>query len=31
MAVEVLWTPSQPGTIVTDRELISDYPELIKL
>lgn len=31
MAVEVLWTPSQPGTILTERELIMDYPELIKL
>lgn len=31
MGVEVLWTPSEPGTSLTDRDIISDYPELIKL
>ena len=31
MAVELLWTPSEPGATITPRELIEDYPELIKL
>ena len=31
MAVEVLWTPSESGTILTEKEVIMDYPELIKL
>lgn len=31
MAVEVLWTPSEKNTVVTERDMIEDYPELIKL
>jgi uncharacterized membrane protein len=31
MAVEVLWTPSEPGNTISPRELITDYPELLKL
>ena len=31
MAVEVLWTPSEPGNSISPRELIEDYPELIRL
>jgi len=31
MAVEVMWTPSEPGVVITDNDLIEDYPELIKL
>jgi uncharacterized membrane protein len=31
MAVEVLWTPSDPGNTISPRELIEDYPELIRL
>jgi len=31
MAVEVLWTPSEPGSTISERELIEDYPELIRL
>jgi uncharacterized membrane protein len=31
MAVEVLWTPSEPGNTITPRQLIEDYPELIRL
>jgi uncharacterized membrane protein len=31
MAVELLWTPSETGTVISQRELIEDYPELIKL
>ena len=31
MAVEVLWTPSEPGNTISPRELIEDYPELIRL
>jgi uncharacterized membrane protein len=31
MAVEVLWTPTDPSQTLSDRDLISDYPELIKL
>jgi uncharacterized membrane protein len=30
MAVEILWTPSEPGNVLTERDLIEDYPELIK-
>eukprot|EP01038_Epipyxis_sp_PR26KG_P009593 gene9593-12920_t len=30
MAVEVLWTPSEPGSVLSEREIIQDYPELIK-
>lgn len=31
MAVEVLWTPSEIGNTISSRELIEDYPELIRL
>lgn len=31
MAVELLWTPSEPGLTISERELIEDYPELLKL
>lgn len=31
MAVEVLWTPSEPGNSISPRELVEDYPELIRL
>ena len=31
LAVEVLWTPSEPGTVISQRELIEDYPELIRI
>ena len=31
MAVEVLWTPSEVGNTISTRELIEDYPELIRL
>jgi len=31
MAVEVLWTPSEPGSVITERAIIEDYPELIRL
>lgn len=31
MAVEVLWTPSERGSSISAREVISDYPELIQL
>lgn len=31
MAVEVLWTPSEVGNTISSRELIEDYPELIRL
>lgn len=31
MAVELLWTPVDRGDTVTSRDLIIDYPELIKL
>ena len=31
MAVEVLWTPSESGNTISPRELITDYPELLKL
>ena len=30
MAVEILWTPSEPTTVISERELIEDYPELVK-
>lgn len=30
MAVEVLWTPSEPGTVISERELVEDYPELVR-
>jgi len=31
MAVEVLWSPFEKGEVVTPRELIEDYPDLIRL
>lgn len=31
MALEVLWTPSEPGTVITEREIVEDYPELLRL
>lgn len=31
MALEVLWTPSEPGTVISEREIVEDYPELIRL
>lgn len=31
MGVEVLWTPSVPGTSISERELVNDYPELMRL
>lgn len=31
MAVEVLWTPSDSNTVLTERDLIMDYPELLRL
>jgi uncharacterized membrane protein len=30
MAVEILWTPSEKNNVLTERDLIEDYPELIK-
>ena len=30
LGVEVLWTPSDPGDRLSDRDLIQDYPELLK-
>lgn len=31
MAVEVLWTPSEPGDVLTERDIVEDYPELLRL
>lgn len=31
MAVEVLWTPSEPGSVISQTAIIEDYPELIRL
>jgi len=31
MAVELLFTPSEPGAILSERDIIEDYPELLKL
>lgn len=31
LAVELLWTPSEPGSTISERELIEDYPELMRL
>lgn len=31
MAVEVLWTPSEPGTVISQTAIIEDYPELLRL
>ena len=31
LAVELLWTPSQPGKTLSEKGLIMDYPDLIRL
>jgi uncharacterized membrane protein len=31
LAVELLWSPESPNTVITDRDLIMDYPELMRL
>jgi uncharacterized membrane protein len=31
MAVEVLWTPSEVGNVLSERDIVQDYPELIRL
>ena len=31
MAVEVLWTPSERGSRISERDLVTEYPELMKL
>lgn len=31
MGMEMLWTPSEQGTVITDKEIISNYPEMIML
>lgn len=31
MGVEILWTPDEPGQILSPRDLINDYPELLRL
>jgi len=31
MGVEILWTPDEPGQTLSPRDLITDYPELLKL
>lgn len=31
MAVEVLWTPSDPNEVLSQRDVIVDYPELLRL
>jgi len=31
MGVEILWTPDEPGQILSARDLITDYPELLRL
>lgn len=31
MAVEVLWTPSEVGRVVSERDILMEYPELIRL
>jgi uncharacterized membrane protein len=30
-AVEIFWTPSDPEEVLTNRDLIIDFPELIDL
>jgi len=30
LAVEVLWTPDEPNVVLTEREVIENYPELLK-
>lgn len=31
MAVEVMWTPSDPNEVLSQRDVIIDYPELLRL
>lgn len=31
MGMEMLWTPSEVGTVITDKEIIASYPEMIML
>ena len=31
MAVEVLWTPSDSDSVISQRDVIMDYPDLIRL
>ena len=31
MGVELLWTPSEAGDVLTEREVVEDFPELIRL
>ena len=31
MAVELLFTPSEPGSVISERDIIEDYPELLRL
>lgn len=31
MGVEILWTPSQPGETYSERDIVSDYPELMRI
>jgi uncharacterized membrane protein len=31
MAVEILWTPSEVGNVLSERDIVQDYPELIRL
>ena len=31
MGVEILWTPNEPGETLSERDIISDYPELMRL
>lgn len=31
MGVELLWTPSEAGDVLTEREVVEDYPELMRL
>ena len=31
MGVEVLWTPSETGMVLSEREIVTEYPELMKI
>ena len=31
LGVEVLWTPSERGSSLSEREVIEDYPELLRI
>ena len=31
MAVEILWTPSDSDNVISPRDVIMDYPDLIRL